>query len=1132
MNINILYIGYYKDHNIIEDNIYINTLKDKNYNIYKIDDEKLTNNDINNADIIICGSFLQNTNIIEQIIKNKEKIIYNITEPVQFNNISMYNCYINNIFNIAIGCVPENNKNIKFPLYIDFDVNTVNTSKINNNININNNSCEKIININNIINNITKDELFNKNFCCLINRHDFGNTRKHIYNKLIQLFDIVCPSVLFNNFDNITFEKIGREIFQNQFIFSICPENYITSLDGYVTEKLFIACSCGNIPIYYGKLDEYDRKIYNTNRIIEYNPESEESINNTFEFIKDLVLNPDKLYDYYKQPVFLDTACDTINYFKANANYRINFFINNILTNKISYTKSLSTYKLLNYNELINYKPDFKLNNISNIIISIDSNIKTIKSINFKVLIDNLLNQTLKLKYIFINIILLNNEIINIETEFPKNVYINYFEKNIKNDYHIINLNNMSDKIDINDKILFITDSFIPNYNLVLLYELCYQLYNCDGITINNNDDIIFCDNIINMPDLDKTFSFKYKILKDILINTNTFEIELYKYSINNNLYLCSLSIFNLKKSIPLKMNIENLNIQNNINKRYLLFNINNITYEPQKNDFNNKQIDIKYYNKNIIILTITYFIDNNLIPYTDTIFLNNYIIKFNNNTLSNKITLCIYIYNTIELINHADNNYNIIQIDKNNNININKFYSIMTILNYCPDIEYKFFNNNDINNLLDKNKPIYNLYNSLNDIKSKIELFKTWYLYNNGGLYFNCKNILYNHITELLYLNEFYINDIEENHIYLNFLFNKTPYNNNIKIYLINICYNIYNKCYNNNYLFFTNSELLGKIINKTFYDLYLVEDTNNDTDTIVNSYIINESIDLEKPIKIKYNKIIKYYDKILIKLSYNNYYNNNESLTLQSINFWKNNILYNNININYNNINYINHIVWINLDRSSNRRENMELILSQINCLNTRISAIDGLNIDLSMFKLLERPLTNYEIAVTLSHIKAINYLNNLNGEYFCVCEDDISFINISLFNHDLEYIIKNAPVFDILILSKTYNDKLNNLYTKWNEKIYGAVCYIISKKGINKIISFAKFYDNNFDITKELSIADWFLYTYTDSYVYKYNYISSLDQESIIHPEHLSIHKQSTLIQLETILSSDDFLLENKN
>ena len=213
--------------------------------------------------------------------------------------------------------VNENINSIKFPLYIDFD--NVFTS------------VDKIIETNNYIKSITKIKVLEKNFCILLNRHDFGNTRLCIYDKLTQLGNIICPSNLLNNFPNDIFEKIGRIKFQKQFVFSICPENFITSLDGYITEKLFFACICGNIPIYYGKLDNIDKQIFNINRIILYDPTNIESINNVYNLVKELLENPDKLYNYYKQDIFLNTASEIINKMKENLFNKINLFFTDIL---------------------------------------------------------------------------------------------------------------------------------------------------------------------------------------------------------------------------------------------------------------------------------------------------------------------------------------------------------------------------------------------------------------------------------------------------------------------------------------------------------------------------------------------------------------------------------------------------------------------------------------------------------------------------------------------------------------------------------------------------------------------------------------------------------------------------------
>jgi GR25 family glycosyltransferase involved in LPS biosynthesis len=237
-----------------------------------------------------------------------------------------------------------------------------------------------------------------------------------------------------------------------------------------------------------------------------------------------------------------------------------------------------------------------------------------------------------------------------------------------------------------------------------------------------------------------------------------------------------------------------------------------------------------------------------------------------------------------------------------------------------------------------------------------------------------------------------------------------------------------------------------------------------------------------------------------------------------------------------NLSNINFISGIVWINLDRSPQRKEYMKNLLKDINIPNFRISAIDGKAYkDIKSIYgdiPLEKNLSDSEIACTLSHIKAINYLKNIPGDYFIVCEDDISFNNIVLFDKNLKTIIKECPKFDILMLNKTYKKPICDIYAKWHDyyikfpfdHIASSVCYVISRSGINKIIKNAEYINNNnFKLNKNirLDVSDVYIYINLDTYVYKYDYISTLLEESTIHNNHLDYHKNNDDFQFGVIL-----------
>ena len=547
--IKILYIGFWQNHCLESDFIYLNALKDSNYDITKSDN--ITENDFINNDIIICGSFLQNPNHVLLVTKYLDKIIYNITEPVDLNNRLMYKLYSKNFFNLTIGYVSEKQNNIKYPHYLNI-------------------TPEKITQTNNYVQNITYDEVINKKFCCLIDEHDIGKTITDIYNRLKIIEHIDCPSNLFNNFPNELFKKIGRTEYLKNYLFTICPENFVTKFSGYVTDKLFNIVDAGTIPIYYGDLDDIDKQIFNINRIIYFDPTSNISIIKAVVQISKLLSDKNKLYEFFKQPIFCDSA--------------------------------LSTYS---------------------------------------------------------------------------------------------------------------------------------------------------------------------KIIENLKIRVNNY-----------------------------------------INKK----------------DYNQ---------------------------------------------------------------------------------------SLLTDINIVPPIDH------------------------------------------------------------------------------------------NVKI-------------------------------------------------------------------------------------------------------------------------NGIDHIAWINLDRSQDRRLHMENILSKLRVPNTRIQAVDGKITDLSTIKLLEAQMTNYEKACTLSHIKSISHFKNIKGKYFMVLEDDVSFNNLKFFDFDLKTIIKNAPKFDLLLLEKKYNQNLSSLYTKWNSSMYSTACYIISRNGIEKILKKATFENSNFCVYKPLNVADNYLYNGLDTYVYKYNFVSTLDETSLIHPNHLGIHKHSSLIHYISMLN----------
>jgi GR25 family glycosyltransferase involved in LPS biosynthesis len=237
----------------------------------------------------------------------------------------------------------------------------------------------------------------------------------------------------------------------------------------------------------------------------------------------------------------------------------------------------------------------------------------------------------------------------------------------------------------------------------------------------------------------------------------------------------------------------------------------------------------------------------------------------------------------------------------------------------------------------------------------------------------------------------------------------------------------------------------------------------------------------------------------------------------------------------IDYSKINFIDKILWINLDSSIHRRTNSENILKNIQIPNERISAVDGSKLILPTLTF-ERNISTYELACLLSHIKAISSLKNTNGDYFLICEDDFILHNTIFFSKDLKQIILNCPTFDILSIQSTFNKELHNEYNKWSDyytenplSFIGCTgSYIISKSGINKILASNNFIDDvNYTLVYPVNAADIYLYKYVDTFVYKYNFISSLNNESIFNQKFIRQYQKFNFIKINKMLEDIDLL-----
>ncbi len=283
-------------------------------------EDKIVDN-IDECNTIIIGDSLtlDEYNILSQLDKRDKIIIQYVAEPITklliIELLYAKHLFENEACHMRIGCVKNDLSTgyIKYPLYA-YDDSLLMQNKFDeiNDYVLNSDPC-------------------NKDFCVLINRHDYGNTRTIIYEELSKYGKITCPGALFNNISNEECDRVGVPEYIKNYKFNICCENFGAAHEGYITEKLMNACMGGAIPIYYGELDEMDEKIFNKERIIFVTNETAVEV---AAFVDELNKDEVKLRKFYEQPVFKDTAAETIRRMFTNMYLMFNYMRHQLCCDK------------------------------------------------------------------------------------------------------------------------------------------------------------------------------------------------------------------------------------------------------------------------------------------------------------------------------------------------------------------------------------------------------------------------------------------------------------------------------------------------------------------------------------------------------------------------------------------------------------------------------------------------------------------------------------------------------------------------------------------------------------------------------------------------------------------------------
>jgi len=233
---------------------------------------------------------------------------------------------------------------------------------------------------------------------------------------------------------------------------------------------------------------------------------------------------------------------------------------------------------------------------------------------------------------------------------------------------------------------------------------------------------------------------------------------------------------------------------------------------------------------------------------------------------------------------------------------------------------------------------------------------------------------------------------------------------------------------------------------------------------------------------------------------------------------------------------------LLWLNLDRSPDRRIHMEQMLTDPifdNMEKIRISAIDGKDpINLGKYmQVQKKTMTVCEYGCTLSHLEAIKqfYYNTINqtvqitnNPCALILEDDVCLDFKSYWKKTLNEIIEEAPQ-DWEIIQLTYiilGQEPTTMYEKWTtqKNLCSTAAYIINFETASKIIN--KLYKNGKWVlpNNQNHQSDILIYSLGKTYTYKdCPFIYRTENDSLIHAGHVGFHKKNKE-KIENMLKND--------
>lgn len=211
---------------------------------------------------------------------------------------------------------------------------------------------------------------------------------------------------------------------------------------------------------------------------------------------------------------------------------------------------------------------------------------------------------------------------------------------------------------------------------------------------------------------------------------------------------------------------------------------------------------------------------------------------------------------------------------------------------------------------------------------------------------------------------------------------------------------------------------------------------------------------------------------------------------------------------------------VLWINLDRSLRRRQNMIKLFDTHHLVHRRIAGVDGTGRELSVLNNLcdtSLSLSPAENACTCSHLLAARYLLEKTSEtHVLVFEDDVSFAFLELIPYSWTQFISHLPdnwqMVQLAVTTESGSPPCHLVSITPASKHYCSAAYLLSRTGAEYLL-------NTYWLSASTKInlqdqehvtADSMIASIPHSYSIPIFSYETMD--SVIHPNHLYIHNRA--------------------